>query len=105
MTFATNSAEISPNAAKVLDEVANSLLAWPNVNVEIGGHTDSSGNDALNKKLSQARADSVREYLIGKGVAADRITAVGYGEEKPVADNTTKDGKAKNRRVEVTRTN
>ncbi len=105
VTFATNSAEISLDSAKVLDQVAESLLAWPEVKVEIGGHTDSSGNDALNKKLSQARADSVREYLIGKGVAADRITAVGYGEEKPVADNTTKDGKAKNRRVEVTRTN
>ncbi len=105
VTFSTNSAEISPNAGKVLDEVANSLLAWPDVKVEIGGHTDSSGNDALNKTLSQARADSVREYLIAKGVAAERITAVGYGEEKPVADNGTADGKRLNRRVEVTRTN
>jgi outer membrane protein OmpA-like peptidoglycan-associated protein/outer membrane protein W len=105
VTFASNSAEISPNAAKVLDEVSASLLAWPNVNIEIGGHTDSSGNDELNKKLSQARADSVRDYLVGKGVAAERITAVGYGEAKPIADNGTADGKRINRRVEVTRTN
>jgi outer membrane protein OmpA-like peptidoglycan-associated protein len=105
VTFATNSAVISPNAGKVLDQVAESLLAWPNVNAEISGHTDSSGNDAANKKLSQARADSVRQYLISKGVAESRLTAVGYGEEKPIADNKTAEGKQLNRRVELNRTN
>ena len=105
VNFATGSAELTPTSSVTLDKVAESLNAWPDVTVEIGGHTDSSGNDATNKKLSQDRADAVRQYLIGKGVAGTRLTAVGYGEEKPIADNATKDGKAKNRRVELTRKN
>ncbi len=94
VNFATGSAELTPTSSVTLDKVAESLNAWPDVTIEVGGHTDSSGNDAANKKLSQARADAVRQYLIGKGVAGTRITAVGYGEEKPIADNATKDGKA-----------
>ncbi len=105
VNFATGSAELTPTSSVTLDKVAESLNAWPDVTIEVGGHTDSSGNDAANKKLSQDRADAVRQYLIGKGVAGTRITAVGYGEEKPIADNATKDGKAKNRRVELTRKN
>ena len=86
-----------------LDKVAESLRDWPEVRVEIGGHTDNSGADAYNMALSQKRAESVRAHLIGKGVDGERLTAKGYGETAPVADNATKEGKAKNRRVEVTR--
>ena len=69
--------------------------------VELGGHTDSSGDDKVNQALSQRRADSVKKYLAGKGIAADRLTAVGYGEAQPIADNKTKAGRQENRRVEL----
>ena len=105
MNFKTGSAELDPASTAVLDGVAESLQAWPDVKIEVGGHTDSVGSAAKNRTLSQARADTVRNYLIGKGIAADRITAKGYGPDKPIADNATADGKAKNRRVEITRTN
>ena len=68
--------------------------------MEIQGHTDNIGSAAYNKDLSQRRAESVRTYLIGKGVAEGRLTAHGYGLEQPVADNKTEKGRAKNRRVE-----
>ncbi|RMG46892.1 MAG: OmpA family protein [Acidobacteria bacterium] len=99
--FEVNSADLSPASLEVLDRVAESLLDWPNVKVEIGGHTDSTGSAAYNKRLSQKRAEAVRQYLISKGVAPERLTAVGYGEEKPIADNKTKEGRARNRRVEL----
>jgi outer membrane protein OmpA-like peptidoglycan-associated protein len=105
VNFKTNSAELEPTSIAILDKAAESLLAWPEVKVEVGGHTDSTGSAVKNRTLSQARADAVRSYLISKGVAADRMTAKGYGPDKPIADNATKEGKAKNRRVELTRTN
>ena len=70
------------------------------IKVEVGGHTDSQGNDNFNLKLSQNRANSVRAYLIKQGVAPDRMTAKGYGENVMIADNRTADGRAQNRRVE-----
>ena len=83
--------------------MAASLKAWPEVRVEVGGHTDSSGPAELNRNLSQQRAESVRQYLIDAGVAPGRITAVGYGEDRPIADNSTAEGRAANRRVELKR--
>jgi outer membrane protein OmpA-like peptidoglycan-associated protein len=71
------------------------------VNIEVAGHTDSRGSDAYNIKLSQRRAEAVRDYLISKGIAADRLSAKGYGESQPVADNATDEGRFKNRRVEL----
>lgn len=105
VNFQTGKAVILPVSQGVLDQVAQSLVDNPDVNVEVGGHTDSQGSEAANLRLSQARADAVRQYLIGKGVAAARITAKGYGEGSPVADNTTAAGRAANRRVELNRTN
>jgi outer membrane protein OmpA-like peptidoglycan-associated protein len=70
--------------------------------VRVEGHTDSKGSDAYNIKLSQRRANAVRDYLIAHGVEADRLVAVGYGETRPVADNGTAEGRARNRRVEFT---
>ena len=72
----------------------------PKLGVELGGHTDDTGSNEINAKLSQDRADAVREYLIGKGIEPDRIASKGYGETKPVATNDTDAGRQQNRRVE-----
>jgi outer membrane protein OmpA-like peptidoglycan-associated protein len=85
----------------VLDAVVSALKLHPEIFlVEVGGHTDNAGNAADNKTLSQKRADAVVKYLTGKGIAANRLTAKGYGQDKPIADNKTKAGQQKNRRVE-----
>ncbi|HSJ80316.1 MAG TPA: OmpA family protein [Thiobacillus sp.] len=84
-----------------LDKNVEALKAWGDVNIEVAGHTDSMGSDAYNMTLSQKRAEAVRNFLISRGVAADRLTAKGYGESQPVADNATEDGRFKNRRVEL----
>jgi outer membrane protein OmpA-like peptidoglycan-associated protein len=67
----------------------------------VEGHTDSQGSDDLNLKLSEDRAAAVRDYLVSRGVAADRLSAVGVGEKRPIADNTSAEGRANNRRVEI----
>jgi outer membrane protein OmpA-like peptidoglycan-associated protein len=82
------------------DDVA-ALKAWGDVDIEVAGHTDSMGSDAYNMRLSRQRAEAVRNFLISRGVAADRLTAKGYGEAQPVADNATEEGRFKNRRVEL----
>lgn len=84
-----------------LDKNVEALKAWGDVNIEVAGHTDSKGSDAYNMKLSQQRAEAVRNFLISRGVAADRLTAKGYGESQPVADNATEEGRFQNRRVEL----
>lgn len=84
-----------------LDDDVEALKAWGDVNIEVAGHTDSMGSDAYNMKLSRQRAEAVRNFLISRGVAADRLTAKGYGESQPVADNATEEGRFKNRRVEL----
>ena len=99
--FETNSAELKPSAIPVLNEIAAGLKAQPDLRVEIQGHTDSRGSKQLNERLSQRRAESVKKYLISKGVSADRLEAKGYGPGKPVASNNTAQGRAENRRVEL----
>jgi OOP family OmpA-OmpF porin len=101
VTFATDSAEIDPASAVVLDVAADQLRARPNVSVLVEGHTDSTGSEAYNQALSQRRANSVSKYLERKGVPANRLTARGLGESSPVASNDTRDGRALNRRVEL----
>jgi OmpA-OmpF porin, OOP family len=100
--FRDNSADLTEAAKRTLDGVARTLLAQANLRLEVGGHTDSSGEAAHNLTLSQHRADSVKSYLVGKGVDAGRLNAIGYGEERPLAANDTADGRASNRRVEFT---
>ncbi len=85
----------------IIDEDVTELEKWGNVNIEVAGHTDSVGTDQYNMKLSQERAETVRDYLISKGIAADRLTAKGYGESQPIADNATPEGRFQNRRVEL----
>jgi outer membrane protein OmpA-like peptidoglycan-associated protein len=101
--FESNKSILTADSKTILDQVAASLIERPDVKVEIGGHTDSQGADAYNLKLSNSRADAVMQYLISKGVKAGNLTAKGYGETLPIADNNTDEGRAKNRRVELKR--
>ena len=104
VTFTVGKAELTHDSLTVLDQVAASLHAWPQATVEIQGHTDSSGAADMNRALSMLRAESVREYLIGKGIDPARMTAVGHGEDLPIGNNATAEGRAMNRRVELIRT-
>ncbi|AUX21755.1 cell envelope biogenesis protein OmpA [Sorangium cellulosum] len=100
--FATGSARILPNSYGILDEVVRLLKVNPEITlVAIEGHTDNRGSDALNERLSNDRAHSVRTYLIERGgIDPERLTAAGFGPRRPIADNNTADGRQKNRRVE-----
>jgi len=101
VNFDNDSAKLRPESIAILDNAAATLKEWGEVKVEVAGHTDSVNSDAYNLRLSQRRAEAVRAYLIKQGVAADRLTAKGYGEANPVADNKTADGRYQNRRVEL----
>ncbi len=101
VTFATNSSTISSRFTNTLDSIASVLKEYPDSNITVSGHTDSTGNDAINNPLSVNRANSVANYLKQEGIASSRITAVGYGSKQPVASNSTSDGRAQNRRVEI----
>jgi OOP family OmpA-OmpF porin len=101
LLFDTGKSTIQPNSYKSVNDLAELLLNRKTMVVEISGHTDNVGNPADNMKLSQDRANTVRNYLIKKGVEPNRVTAVGYGDTKPVADNTTPKGRQMNRRTEV----
>jgi OOP family OmpA-OmpF porin len=100
--FEFGKATLSSESFPELDRIALTLLEDTKLIIEIGGHTDNVGSNESNLKLSQDRADSVREYLIGKGIEPDRVASKGYGEAKPVASNTTPEGQQQNRRVEFT---
>jgi outer membrane protein OmpA-like peptidoglycan-associated protein len=99
--FDTGKATIQRRSNSLLDQVAQVLQANPQITkTSVQGHTDSQGNDDTNFKLSQDRADSVKSYLIGKGVDPARLESEGFGETKPIADNKSSAGRAQNRRVE-----
>lgn len=100
VNFDFNKASLLPESYAVLYNAARVLLTNPDVKVEIQGHTDNIGSDAYNKKLSLQRAETVKNFLVSKGVAASRLTTVGVGSSKPVADNKTAEGRALNRRIE-----
>ena len=91
---------IKPEFVPVLDEAVDILKKHADKKVEIQGHTDSIGTEAYNEKLGMRRADSVKNYLVDKGVTAENLSTVSFGESNPVADNGTKEGRAMNRRVE-----
>lgn len=101
VTFETNSDRLRPDAKTILDDAARVLERYPEMIVEVAGHTDSIGSDAYNQQLSQKRAASVRRYLSDKGIDENRMTAVGYGESEPVDTNDTSEGRERNRRVEL----
>ncbi len=100
--FNTASYELLPASNAELAKLLQLLRTNAGLRIELGGHTDNVGNDAANQKLSEQRANAVRDHLIGQGIDAGRITAKGYGESRPVATNDTEEGRALNRRTEVT---
>lgn len=103
VNFATGSAEIPADATGLLDRSAEAMKGAPAATrIEIGGHTDNVGDEAANLKLSEARAESVRAYLVGRGVTASTLTARGYGSTRPVAGNDSEEGRFRNRRIEYT---
>ena len=99
--FATAKAKITPDSFARLDALVEYMTHKKTARLEISGHTDNAGKKAVNKKLSQQRADAIRDYLVSKGIDASRIKAVGYGDEKPIAPNDTSEGRQKNRRIEA----
>ena len=101
VTFMTNSAHLTPNAKQVLDHVSRALFGQPDIQVQILGHTDYVGSEQANKKLSQDRALAVRDYLIQRGIAAERMRLGAFGEARPAADNSSPSGREMNRRVEL----
>lgn len=101
ISFDSGSADIKPNLRAVLDKFAEGLVSNPTATVNIIGHTDSTGGDAINNPLSLNRAVATRDYLSARGVAASRFTVDGRGSREPIASNSTAADKAKNRRVEI----
>ena len=101
VNFDFNKASLTLNAKVLLDQVGNALLARKDIKVEVDGHTDGKGSAPYNMKLSQQRADSVKQYLAEHGVDAGRMTTKGFGKTMPIADNNTEDGRELNRRVEL----
>ena len=101
INFETGKADIKPESQGVVDQIIEMLKANPTIKISIEGHTDNIGTPATNKTLSENRAKSVLNAIAGKGIEKKRLTALGWGQEKPVADNRTEDGRAKNRRVEI----
>lgn len=98
--FETGKASIKKSSYGILDEIAKTFISNPDFVIEIQGHTDNTGSETLNLELSDKRAKAVREYLVSKGVSGEHVTAKGYGSSRPIADNSTKAGRQKNRRVE-----
>jgi outer membrane protein OmpA-like peptidoglycan-associated protein len=101
LLFETNSSELQSATKTNLTELAGTLNKYDDTDVLIEGHTDNTGEEPYNQKLSERRADAVQNFLVTQGVDGSRVTTRGYGEEKPVASNDTEAGRASNRRVEV----
>jgi outer membrane protein OmpA-like peptidoglycan-associated protein len=101
ISFDTGRADIKPNLRPILDQFASGLQNQPNTEVRIIGHTDNTGSDELNDRLSVQRAQSARDYLAARGVDARRVAIAGRGEREPMADNSSDLGRARNRRVEI----
>lgn len=101
LSFDTGRADIKPNMRPILDQFANGLSGQPNTEVRIIGHTDSTGGDELNNRLSLDRAQATKNYLVSRGVNPNQVMVAGRGEHEPVAENTTDAGRARNRRVEI----
>jgi outer membrane protein OmpA-like peptidoglycan-associated protein len=102
ITFRTDSSDLNPSFFRVLDSVVLVAQEFDKTLVEVAGHTDSTGSEAYNQQLSERRAGTVAEYLRARGILADRLITVGAGEARPIASNETAEGRARNRRVELT---
>lgn len=102
ITFASESADLNANLLPILDQVSNTLVEYGDTIIEVAGHTDSNGTSEYNQALSDRRAKSVADYLTTRGVAQSRLIVVGAGEDHPISTNDTEEGRAQNRRVELT---
>jgi len=100
--FDVNSATLKPGAYDEINRVSNVLNQYPQTNIMIAGHTDSTGSESHNQQLSERRAEAVKNALMGNGVSPMRMRTIGYGESRPIADNSTEFGRQLNRRVEIT---
>ncbi len=101
INFDTGKSDIKPESVPIIDQIAALMNAHADLKLSIEGHTDNVGTPASNKTLSEQRAKSVMNAVVQKGIAAGRLTAAGWGQDKPIADNRSEDGRAKNRRVEI----
>ena len=101
ISFATGRHDIQPRLMPILDQFAQGLNQQPSMEVRIVGHTDNTGSDAIDNPLSVNRAQSARDYLVSRGVAASRISIDGRGSREPIADNSTEAGRARNRRIDI----
>ncbi|MDR1758957.1 MAG: OmpA family protein [Fibrobacter sp.] len=101
VTFEAGKSTLVPSSLRTLDQAIDGLKRNGNLRIEVEGHTSSEGGEEFNQKLSEDRANSVRDYMISKGIAADRVVAAGYGYSKPRASNDTESGRAQNRRIEI----
>lgn len=101
LQFESGKASIKTSSYSLMNDLVEFMLLKPSLKIQIAGHTDSDGEAADNLLLSQQRANAVKTYLVSKGISASRIIAIGYGETKPIGDNATTEGKAKNRRTEL----
>ncbi len=99
--FDTGQYSLKPGAREKLAKVAGILLAYPGLNIAVGGYTDNVGGDEMNQKLSENRASSVRDYLVQEGVTTNSVSARGFGNTLPVASNDSSSGRQQNRRVEL----
>ncbi len=104
IVFETAKSDIKPESGVILMKAYNTLHLNPDLEVQIQGHTDNRGKKAMNEKLSLSRAESVKAWLVAKGIDAMRITTKGFGPDKPIADNATDEGRQKNRRIDFVRT-
>ncbi|MBU0580890.1 MAG: OmpA family protein, partial [Candidatus Margulisbacteria bacterium] len=100
INFDTGKTDIRPEAIEPLNKAADLLNKNQKIQLEISGHTDNRGNINYNKNLALKRAESVKNYLVNRGISADRLTAIGYGPDKPIASNATEAGRQENRRIE-----
>jgi outer membrane protein OmpA-like peptidoglycan-associated protein len=101
LNFETGSTQLTPDSRPTVDALVAILKAYPAVNVVLEGHTDSTGDVAVNKKLSLDRSTAVKTIVVSGGVADSRVGTAGFGPEKPIASNDTEEGRAKNRRLEL----
>ena len=100
--FESGKSDVTPESSSAIDDLFKQMSSQKDMNIEIGAHTDNIGSETYNQQLSQQRAASIRNHLIKKGIDGKRIIAKGYGESKPIGDNNTEEGRALNRRVEIT---
>ena len=101
ISFASGKSDIQARLKPILDQFAQGVNQQGSMEVKIVGHTDSTGSDAINNPLSVRRAESARDYLVSRGVAAGRISTEGRGSREPIADNATEAGRARNRRIDI----